>query len=62
MVAGRQAFAAKNWVEAKDSFRIAAFGFLDLPVMLTEALAYLALAQSGLGRRRRRGRQSTASF
>ncbi len=49
MVAGRQAFAAKNWVEAKDSFRIAAFGFLDRPAMLTEALAYLALAQSGLG-------------
>lgn len=49
MLAGRQAFAAKNWVEARDSFRIAAFGFLDRPAMLTEALAYLALAQSGLG-------------
>ncbi len=49
MLAGRQALAAKNWVDAKDSFRIAAFGFLDRPAMLTEALAYLALAQSGLG-------------
>ncbi len=42
-------FAAGRTVQAADELRIAAFGFLDRPPLLTEALARLALAQSTLG-------------
>lgn len=46
---GKIDFAAGRIVAASDEFRIAAFGFLDRPPLLAEALARLALAQSSLG-------------
>ena len=46
---GKIDFAAGRFVQASDEFRIAAFGFLDRPPLLSEALARLALAQSALG-------------
>ena len=45
--AGQDAYAARHDVEAIDQFRIAAFGSLDKPVVLSECLVRLALAQSG---------------
>ncbi len=45
--AGQEAYAARHDVEAIDQFRIAAFGSLDKPVVLSECLVRLALAQSG---------------
>lgn len=43
---GRIAFQQKRFGEAIDQFRVAAFGSLDQPVLLTECLARLALAQA----------------
>jgi thioredoxin-like negative regulator of GroEL len=45
---GKTDLAASRMVPASDELRIAAFGFLDRPPLLTEALARLAIAQSGL--------------
>jgi len=47
--AGKEDRAAGKLVEASDELRIAAFGFLDRPLLLSEALAHLALVQNALG-------------
>ena len=44
--AGKEAYRQKRYAEAADQFRIATFGFLDAPPLLSEGLARLALAQS----------------
>jgi hypothetical protein len=49
LAAGRQAVAAGRHALAVDLFRIAAFGFLDRPQLLTEALIRQALAASMTG-------------
>lgn len=51
MASGIDAFKAKRYPEASDQFRIACFGLLDHPVLLTEGLVRLALAQEAAGRR-----------
>ena len=51
MASGIDAFRAKRYLEASDQFRIACFGLLDQPVLLTEGLVRLALAQEGAGRK-----------
>ncbi len=43
-------YQIKNYPEAIDHLRIAAFGFLDQPPRLVQALVWLALAQSAAGR------------
>jgi tetratricopeptide (TPR) repeat protein len=43
-------YRVKNYTEAIDQFRIAAFGLLDQPRRLVEALVWLSLAQSAAGR------------
>jgi tetratricopeptide (TPR) repeat protein len=48
--AGRIAFQQKRFTEAIDQLRLAAFGSLDRPVVLSECLARLALAQAGAGK------------
>jgi hypothetical protein len=47
---GQEAYREKRYVEAADNLRIAAFGFLQQPEKLSEALARLALAQSAAKR------------
>src|SRR5256885_985231 len=47
--AGKADFQAHRVQQAADELRIAAFGFLDRPPLLEEALVRLALAQSALG-------------
>jgi tetratricopeptide (TPR) repeat protein len=47
--AGRDSFQAGRTLEAADELRIAAFGLLDRPQLLSEALVRLAIAQSSLG-------------
>src|SRR5579862_327590 len=42
-------FTTNRVSQAADELRIAAFGFLDRPVLLEEALARLAVAQETLG-------------
>lgn len=48
--AGEQALQAKRTLEAVDQLRIACFGLLDQPQLLSEGLAVLALAQTAAGR------------
>lgn len=48
--AGRDAYKRGQIIEAVDEFRIACFGLLDQPVLLSEGLARLALAQEKAGR------------
>lgn len=48
--AGKEALSARRGPEAVEELRIAVFGFIDEPRQLAEALAYLAIAQNGLGR------------
>jgi hypothetical protein len=43
---GAEAYRERRFREAEDNLRIAAFGFLERPERLTEALARLALAQA----------------
>jgi tetratricopeptide (TPR) repeat protein len=43
---GQDAYAAKRYAEAIDQFRIAAFGSLDRPPLLSECLVRLALAEA----------------
>lgn len=50
MASGIEAYRAKRYAEASDQFRIACFGLLDQPVLLTEGLVRLALAQGAAGR------------
>ncbi|HEY2798051.1 MAG TPA: hypothetical protein VGK26_09195 [Thermoanaerobaculia bacterium] len=47
---GRMAFQQKRFGEAINQFRVAAFGSLDEPTVLTECLVRLALAQSAAGK------------
>jgi TonB family protein len=47
---GRDAYRSHRPIEAIDPLRVAAFGLLDRPVQLCEALVYLALAQEAAGR------------
>lgn len=47
---GRLAYQAGNLIEAADMLRIACFGLLDDPVLLSDGLAWLALSQSKVGR------------
>ncbi len=51
LAAGIDAYASKRFPEAADQFRIACFGLLEQPVVLTEGLARLALAQEAAGRK-----------
>ena len=46
---GQEAYRAHHPADAVSSLRIAAFGFLDRPAMLCEALVYLALANEASG-------------
>jgi TonB family protein len=46
---GEEAYRAHRSADAVPSLRIAAFGFLDKPAMLCEALVYLALAHEASG-------------
>ena len=46
---GKNSFAAGKPVDAATQFRIAAFGFLDRPALLTQALVHLAVTQEALG-------------
>lgn len=48
--AGHDALTAQRYLEAAESLRIACFGLLDTPKVLTPCLAMLSLAQNGLGR------------
>jgi hypothetical protein len=48
--AGKAAYQIKAFPAAIDQFRVAAFGFLDDPPHLVQALARLSLAQSAAGR------------
>jgi tetratricopeptide (TPR) repeat protein len=47
---GRMAFQQKRFGEAINQFRVAAFGSLDEPTVLTECLVRLALAQAAAGK------------
>jgi len=48
--AGQEAYRQKQALDAVDQLRIACFGFLDRPPLLSESLARLALAQAAAGR------------
>ena len=43
---GQESYAAKRYAEAVDEFRIAAFGSLDKPTVLSECLVRLSLAEA----------------
>jgi TonB family protein len=47
---GRDAYRAHRPIEAIDPLRVAAFGLLDRPAQLCEALVFLALAEEAAGR------------
>jgi len=47
---GKDAYAAHRTADAVEAFRVASFGLLEEPVLLSEALARLALAQRAAGR------------
>ena len=47
--AGQEAFGGKLFLQAVDELRTASFGFLDRPVLLSESLARLSLAQAAAG-------------
>jgi len=47
---GEAAYRAKRFVEAAGLFRLAAFGLLDRPPMLCQALVHLAVAADAAGR------------
>jgi hypothetical protein len=51
MADGIEAYRAQRFAEASDQFRLACFGLLDQPPVLTEGLVRLALAQEAAGRR-----------
>jgi hypothetical protein len=46
LAAGKANYQAKRFTDATDEFRIACFGFLDKPILLSEGLVRLALAES----------------
>ena len=47
---GRDAYRARRAADAIDPLRVAAFGLMDRPAQLCEALVFLALAQEAAGR------------
>jgi hypothetical protein len=47
---GQEDYRGKRYREATDNFRIAVFGFLERPELLSQALARLALAQVAAGK------------
>ena len=47
---GRIEYQRRNFIDAIDQFRVAAFGFLDRPDRLSECLARLVLAEAAAGR------------
>lgn len=49
LAAGKLDYQANRMVQANDELRIAAFGLLDRPSLLSEALVRLSLAQNALG-------------
>jgi hypothetical protein len=48
--AGQDLYDDKKYLEAIDQFRVAAFGYLDEPAMLSECLVRLTLAQMAAGK------------
>jgi hypothetical protein len=48
---GQEAYREKRYKEAAENLRIAVFGFLDRPALLTQALARLSLALEAAGRK-----------
>ena len=54
--AAKADYQANRLAQATDELRIAAFGFLDRPALLQEALARLAVAQETLGRTEERSK------
>lgn len=48
---GEDAYRQRRFPEAVDQLRIAAFGLMDRPALLSEALVHLSLAQEAAGRR-----------
>jgi tetratricopeptide (TPR) repeat protein len=48
--AGIDAYRQQRYLEAIDQFRVAAFGLLDQPAALSEALVRLSLAQAAAGK------------
>jgi len=48
---GRIAYERKSYLVAEDHFRVAAFGFLDVPERVSECLARLSLAQDAAGQK-----------
>jgi hypothetical protein len=47
---GEEAYVAKRYPDAIDDFRIAAFGSLNKPPVLSQSLVWLALAQAAAGK------------
>ena len=54
--AAKRDFVANRLAQAADELRIAAFGFLDRPALLEEALVRLAVAQEALGQKTEQAR------
>lgn len=50
LAAGKQAYVEKRMPDAVTDLRIAAFGFLERPALLSETLVWLALAESASNR------------
>jgi tetratricopeptide (TPR) repeat protein len=50
LASGKRAYAEKNMHDAATDLRIAAFGFLDRPPLLSETLVWLTLAESAVQR------------
>jgi len=50
LAGGKRAYSEKRTADAATELRIAAFGFLDRPQLLSEALLFLALSESVNGR------------
>jgi hypothetical protein len=48
--AGQEAYRSGHAADAVDDFRIAAFGFLDRPRLLSEAFVWLTVAESSAGK------------
>jgi tetratricopeptide (TPR) repeat protein len=52
LTAGREAFGEQRFAEAAIHFRTAAFGLMEKPALLSQALARLALAEEAAGRQK----------
>jgi hypothetical protein len=47
---GQASYGSRNYADAAEQLRIAAFGFLDRPQLLSEALVYTVLTQTAEGK------------